>query len=61
MAVNRYDGSRAWYAISTYSGYEDKVADSIKQRIGSVDLKHCSRSNEQQLGRSIPRIHKRIQ
>ena len=38
MAVNRYDGSRAWYAISTYSGYEDKVADSIKQRIGSVDL-----------------------
>ena len=38
MAVNRYDGSRAWYAISTYSGYEDKVADSIKQRIGSADL-----------------------
>ena len=38
MAVHRYDGSRAWYAISTYSGYEDKVADSIKQRIGSVDL-----------------------
>ena len=31
MAVNRYDGSRAWYAISTYGGYEDKVADSIKQ------------------------------
>ena len=38
MAVNRYDGARAWYAVSTYSGYEDKVADSIKQRIGSVDL-----------------------
>ena len=38
MAVNRYDSTRAWYAISTYSGYEDKVADSIKQRIGSVDL-----------------------
>ena len=31
MAVNRYDDTRAWYAISTYSGYEDKVADSIKQ------------------------------
>ncbi len=29
MAVNRYDGTQAWYAISTYSGYEDKVADSI--------------------------------
>lgn len=38
MAVNRYDGSRAWYAISTRSGYEDKVADSILQRVGSVDL-----------------------
>ena len=30
MAVNRYDDTRAWYTISTYSGYEDKVADSIK-------------------------------
>lgn len=38
MAVNRYDDTRAWYAISTYSGHEDKVADSIKQRINSVDL-----------------------
>lgn len=38
MAVNRYDGARAWYAISTYSGYEDKVADSIKQRVGNVDF-----------------------
>lgn len=38
MAVNRYDDTRAWYAINTYSGYEDKVADSIKQRIGSIDL-----------------------
>ena len=38
MPVNRYDDTRAWYAISTYSGYEDKVADSIKQRINSIDL-----------------------
>jgi len=38
MSVNRYDDTRAWYAISTYSGYEDKVADSIKQRINSIDL-----------------------
>lgn len=38
MAKNRYDDSRAWYAINTYSGYEDKVADSIRQRINSVDL-----------------------
>lgn len=38
MAVNRYDDTRAWYTISTYSGYEDKVADSIKQRLGSPEL-----------------------
>lgn len=38
MAVNRYDGTRAWYAINTYSGYEDKVADSIRQRINTIDL-----------------------
>ena len=38
MAVNRYNDTRSWYAVSTYSGYEDKVADSIKQRIDSVDF-----------------------
>lgn len=38
MPANRYDNTRAWYAISTYAGYEDKIADSIKQRINSVDL-----------------------
>ncbi len=35
---NRYDSSRAWYAIHTYNGYEEKVADSIRQRINSVDM-----------------------
>lgn len=39
MAVNRYDDTRAWYAISTYSGYEDKVADSVKQRIKQGEFK----------------------
>ena len=38
MAVNRYDDTRAWYAISTYGGYEDKVADSIRQRINSIEF-----------------------
>lgn len=38
MAVNRYDDTRAWYAISTYSGYEDKVAESIQQRLGGAEL-----------------------
>ena len=38
MAVNRYDDTRAWYAISTYGGYEDKVADSIRQRVNSIEF-----------------------
>lgn len=38
MATNRYDSSRQWYAIHTYSGYEDKVADEIRQRINAVDM-----------------------
>lgn len=38
MNKNRYDSSRQWYAIHTYSGYEEKVADSIRQRINAVDM-----------------------
>lgn len=38
MTKNRYDDTRQWYAIHTYSGYEDKVADSIRQRINAVDM-----------------------
>lgn len=34
----RYDSSRQWYAIHTYSGYEEKVAESIQQRVESVDM-----------------------
>ncbi len=38
MSKNRYDSTRQWYAIHTYSGYEEKVADSIRQRINAVDM-----------------------
>ena len=38
MSKHRYDDSRQWYAIHTYSGYEEKVAESIKQRINGVDM-----------------------
>ena len=38
MAKNRYDSTRQWYAIHTYSGYEEKVADSIRQRIQTIDM-----------------------
>jgi len=29
---------RNWYAIHTYVGHEEKVADSLRQRVGSVGL-----------------------
>lgn len=38
MSQNRYDSTRQWYAIHTYSGYEEKVAESIQQRVESVDM-----------------------
>ena len=30
---------RRWFAIHTYSGYEENVADNLKQRIESLDMK----------------------
>lgn len=35
----RYDSSKQWYAIHTYSGYEEKVAESIRQRADSLEMK----------------------
>src|SRR3972149_4258720 len=35
----RYDSTKHWYAIHTYSGYEEKVAVSIRQRADSLDMK----------------------
>lgn len=35
----RYDSSKQWYVIHTYSGYEEKVAESIRQRADSLDMK----------------------
>ena len=34
----RYDTTKQWYAIHTYSGYEEKVAESIRQRADSLDM-----------------------
>lgn len=38
MMSKRYDASKQWYAIHTYSGYEEKVAESIRQRAESLDM-----------------------
>jgi len=34
----RQSGERNWYVIHTYSGYEEQVADNLKQRIESFDM-----------------------
>ena len=39
MSNGRYDSQKQWYAIHTYSGYEEKVAESIRQRAESLDMK----------------------
>lgn len=36
--TKRYDSTKHWYAIHTYSGYEEKVAESIRQRAESLDM-----------------------
>ncbi len=36
--TKRYDATKQWYAIHTYSGYEEKVAESIRQRADSLDM-----------------------
>lgn len=38
MSTNRYDSTRKWYAVHSYSGYEEKVAENIRQRINSIDM-----------------------
>ena len=39
MSAKRYDNAKRWYAIHTYIGYEEKVAESIRQRAESLDMK----------------------
>lgn len=31
-------GERGWYVVHTYTGYEDQVAESLRQRIESLDM-----------------------
>lgn len=35
----KQEGKRGWYVIHTYTGYEDQVAASMKQRIESMNMK----------------------
>lgn len=36
--VEQQTSDKQWYAVHTYSGYEDKVAENIRQRIETLDL-----------------------
>ena len=38
MSKDQTEIKKEWYAIHTYSGYEDKVAENIKQRTATLDL-----------------------
>lgn len=38
MAKQTANYGRRWYAIHTYSGYEEKVAESLLQRIDTMDM-----------------------
>lgn len=38
MAKQSQHHGRAWYAVHTYSGYEDNVARNLRQRIESMDM-----------------------
>ena len=38
MAKQTAQYGRRWYAIHTYSGYEENVSDNLKQRIDTMDM-----------------------
>lgn len=39
MAKQIHSQDRGWYAVHTYSGYEDAVARNLKQRVDSLGMK----------------------
>src|SRR3990167_8254846 len=38
LLTQKQTGQRGWYVIHTYSGYEEQVADQLKQRIESLGM-----------------------
>lgn len=36
--INKQAGERGWYVIHTYTGYEDQVAENLRQRIESMGM-----------------------
>jgi len=38
LQVQKQTGERGWYVIHTYSGYEEQVAENLKQRVESLAM-----------------------
>ena len=38
MAKQTLNQGRRWYVLHTYSGYEENVAQNLRQRIESMDM-----------------------
>ena len=38
LKTQKQTGERGWYVIHTYSGYEEQVAENLKQRIESLGM-----------------------
>ena len=38
LNVQKQTGQRGWYVIHTYSGYEEQVAENLKQRVESLNM-----------------------
>lgn len=39
LKVDKQEGKKGWYVIHTYTGYEDQVAENLKQRIDTMKMK----------------------
>lgn len=39
LKIQKQEGKRGWYVIHTYTGFEDMVAESLRQRIETMNMK----------------------
>lgn len=38
LKTQKQEGKKGWYVVHTYTGYEDQVAESLRQRIESLEM-----------------------
>lgn len=38
LKIQKQEGKKGWYVLHTYTGYEDQVAENLRQRIESMDM-----------------------